>query len=181
MFKRSITADLYAPKSISEPTDSISSPSPNEWQKFILDNWHKHQPLILGGVFLSMLCVVFALDHFRTIAIDELSVVIQRQQLQIQALQMGLQSSSKTTIQPSNEQNESSHDDERQTLDIKYWGMMRVGSSTKALIEMNQSQKLVKVGEEVDEGWLLKSFDQEFISFESKQGRLIKISMEMPS
>jgi hypothetical protein len=39
----------------------------------------------------------------------------------------------------------------------------------------------VKVGEEVDEGWLLKSFDQEFISFESKQGRLMKISMEMPS
>ena len=181
MFKRSITADLYAPKSISEPADSISSPSPNEWQKFILDNWHKHQPLILGGVFLSMLCVVFALDHFRTIAIDELSVLIQRQQLQIQALQLSLQSPSKIPIQLNNEQNELGQDDERQAPDIKYWGMMRVGSSTKALIEINQSQRLVKVGDEVDEDWLLKGFDQEFISLESKQGRLIKISMEMPS
>ncbi len=181
MFKRSITADLYAPKSIPEQVDFNPLSFQREWQKLILDNWHKYQVPILAGVFLAILCVVFALDHFRTIATDELSVVIQRQQLQIQALQMGLQSSSKTTIQPSNEQNESSHDDERQTLDIKYCGMMRVGSSTKALIEINQSQKLVKVGEEVDEGWLLKSFDQEFISFESKQGRLIKISMEMPS
>jgi hypothetical protein len=181
MFKRSITADLYAPKSIPEQVDFNPLSFQREWQKLILDNWHKYQVPILAGVFLAILCVVFALDHFRTIATDELSVVIQRQQLQIQSLQLSLQSPSKTPIQPSNEQNESSHDDERHTLDIKYWGMMRVGSSTKALIEINQSQKLVKVGEEVDEGWLLKGFDQEFISLESKQGRLIKISMEMPS
>jgi hypothetical protein len=59
--------------------------------------------------------------------------------------------------------------------------MMRVGSSTKALIEINQIQKLLKVGEEIDAGWQVKSFDQELISVESKQGRLIKISMEIPS
>ena len=181
MFKRSITADLYAPQAIQEQVDFNPLNFQHEWKKFILDNWQKYQIAILAGAFLSMLCVVFALDHFRTIAIDELSVVIQRQQLQIQALQLSLQSPSKIPIQLNNEQNELGQDDERQAPDIKYWGMMRVGSSTKALIEINQSQKLVKVGEEVDEGWLLKGFDQEFISLESKQGRLIKISMEMPS
>ena len=181
MFKRSITADLYAPQSIPEQADFNPLSFQHEWKKLILDNWQKYQVPILAGAFLTILCVVFALDHFRTIATDELSVVIQRQQLQIQALQLSLQSPSKIPIQLNNEQNELGQDDERQAPDIKYWGMMRVGSSTKALIEINQSQRLVKVGEEVNEDWLLKGFDQEFISFESKQGRLIKISMEMPS
>ena len=181
MFKRSITADLYAPQVIQEQVDFNPLNFQREWKKFILDNWQKYQIAILAGVFLTILCLVFALDHFRAIAIKELSVVNQRQQLEIQALQLHLQGSPSAPIQLSNQQNESNQDDAREAPDIKYWGMMRIGSSTKALIEINQSQKLLQAGEEVDEGWLLKSFDQEFISFESKQGRLMKISMEMPS
>ena len=94
MFKRSITADLYAPQSIPDRVDFNPLSFQHEWRKLILDNWQKYQIAILAGTFLAILCVVFALDHFRTIATDELSVVIQRQQLQIQALQMGLQSPS---------------------------------------------------------------------------------------
>ena len=181
MFKRSITADLYAPKNVLERTDSISSESQNEWRDFIPNIWQKHQLLILGGVFLSIFCIVFTLDYLRAIAFKELSMALQRQQLQIQSLQLGLQDARKVSVELGDAQSNSSRDDEQVIPDIKYWGMMRVGSSTKALIEINQLQKLLRVGDEINAGWLLKSFDQEFISFESKQGRLIKISMEMPS
>lgn len=181
MFKRSITADLYAPKNVLERTDSISSESQNEWRDFILNIWQKHQFLILGGVFLSIFCIVFTLDYLRAIAFEDLSMALQRQQLQIQSLQLSLQGATKTPVELGDGRSDSSQDDEQAIPDIKYWGMMRVGSSTKALIEINQLQKLLKVGEEIDAGWQVKSFDQELISFESKQGRLIKISMEMPS
>ena len=181
MFKRSITADLYAPKNILEQANSISSEPQNEWRDFIQDIWQKHQFLIIGGGFLSIFCIVFMLDYLRAIAFEELSMALQRQQLQIQSLQLGLQDARKVSVELGDAQSNSSRDDEQVIPDIKYWGMMRVGSSTKALIEINQSQRLVKVGEEVDEGWQVKSFDQELISFESEQGRLIKISMEMPS
>jgi hypothetical protein len=181
MFKRSITAELYAPKNIPERADSVSSESQNEWRDFILNIWQKHQFLILGGAFLSIFCIVFTLDYLRAITLEDLSVAVQRQQQQIQSIQLGLQATTKTPIELENGRSDSSRDDEQSIPDIKYWGMMRVGSSTKALIEINQLQKLLKVGEEIDAGWQVKSFDQELISVESKQGRLIKISMEIPS
>ena len=181
MFKRSITADLYAPKNVLERTDSISSESQNEWRYFILNIWQKHQFLILGGVFLSIFCIVFTLDYLRAIAFEELSMALQRQQLQIQSLQLGLQDARKVSVELGDAQSNSSRNDEQVIPDIKYWGMMRIGSSTKALIEINQLRKLLRVGDEIDAGWQVRSFDQGLISFESKQGRLIKISMETAS
>jgi hypothetical protein len=147
----------------------------------LISIWKRYQLPIFAGAFLSIFCAVFTLDYFRTIALEELTLAIQRQQSQIQSLQTSLQGTTKISVELGNGQNDSSRDDEPVMPEIKYWGMMRVGPSTKALIEINQHQKLLKVGEEVDEVWLVKSFDQDLISFESKQGRLIKISMEMPS
>lgn len=181
MFKRSITADLYAPKNIADELDAKSPGFQYDLRKFILDNWQKYQLPLAVGIFLGVLCIVFLLDHFQTIAQQELSLTIQRQQLQIQALQVELKHRSIKQVAQSDAGNDSNSDDELAVPDIKYWGMMRVGASTKALIEVNHHQKLLKVGQEVDDGWLVKNFDQELIWFESKQGRLLKISMEVPS
>lgn len=181
MFKRSITADLYAPKNIADELDATPSAFQYDWYKFILNNWQKYQLPLVAGTFFGMLCVVILLDYFRAIAQQELSLAIQRQQLQIQALQVEVKHRSIKQVAQSDAANDLNHDDELAVPDIKYWGMMRVGSSTKALIEINHQQKLLKVGQEVDDDWIVKNFDQELIWLESKQGRLLKISMEVPS
>ncbi len=181
MFKRSITADLYAPKNIADELDATPSAFQYDWRKFILNNWQKYQLPLVAGTFFGMLCVVILLDYFRAIAQQDLSLAIQRQQLQIQALQVEVKHRSIKQVAQSDAANDSNNDDELAVPDIKYWGMMRVGSSTKALIEINHQQKLLKVGQEVDDDWVVKNFDQELIWLESKQGRLLKISMEVPS
>ncbi|MFM8151912.1 MAG: hypothetical protein ACKN8Y_00855 [Polynucleobacter victoriensis] len=134
-----------------------------------MDNWQKYQLPLAAGIFLVVLCIVFLLDHFRTIAQQELSLTIQRQQLQIQALQAEMKQRAIKQFTQNDAINDVNNDDELAIPDVKYWGMMRVGSSTKALIEINHHQKLLKVGQEVDDGWLVKNFDQELIWFESKQ------------
>lgn len=181
MFKRSITADLYAPKNIADELDATPSAFQYDWHKFILNNWQKYQLPLVAGIFFGTLCVVILLDYFRAIAQQDLSLAIQGQQLQIQALQAEMRHRSIKQVTQSNTANDLNNDDELAVSDIKYWGMMRVGSSTKALVEINHQSKLLKVGQEVDDDWVVKNFDQELIWLESKQGRLLKISMEVPS
>lgn len=183
MFKRSITADLYAPKNIIDQLDDGSSASglQNDWRTLILGNWQKYQLPLVAGTFIAGFCAIFLLDYFRAIKLDDLSLAIQRQQIQIQSLQVEINRRAIKQVNHSDADVELNSAEESAVPDVKYWGMMRVGASTKALIEINHNQKLLKVGQEVDGGWLVKNFDQELIWLESRQGRLLKISMEVPS
>ena len=56
MFKRSITADLYAPKNIIDQLDDGSSASglQNDWRTLILGNWQKYQLPLVAGTFMRI-------------------------------------------------------------------------------------------------------------------------------
>jgi len=180
MFKRSITSDLYAPKNIADQVDSGSSGLQKEWWPVIFHNCQKYQLPLTGGAFAVVLFSAFALDYLQAIAIQDLSSAIQSQQRQIQVLQVEVKSREIKQTELMNT-NTLTGDDELVAPVITYWGLMRASTTTKALIEVNQEQRLLKVGQAVGDGWFIKYFDQEHLQLESKQGQVIKISMESPS
>lgn len=180
MFRRSITSDLYAPKNIADQLDSGSSGLQKEWWPVILHNWQKYQLPLTGGAFAVVLSSVLVLDYLQAIAIQDLISAIQGQQRQIQALQLEVKSREVKQAELINT-NTLTGDDELAAPVITYWGLMRAGTSTKALVEVNQEQRLLKAGQAVGDGWFIKHFDQEHLQLESKQGQVIKISMESPS
>ena len=181
MFKRSITADLYAPKNVADLVDSSPGNLQADWRTLILDMWQKYQLPIIASLFLFQLVFVLAFDYYRMISIQDLGVNIEHQQAQIHSLQAELRERSMKESELDASDHALNPAIDLAVPDIKYWGMMGIGSTTKALIEINHTQKLLKAGQAIDDEWQLKYFDQEHMHLESKEGRTIKISMEVPS
>ena len=72
MFKRSITADLYAPKNVADLVDSSPGDIQADWRTLILDMWQKYQLPIIASLFLFQLVFVLAFDYYRMISIQDL-------------------------------------------------------------------------------------------------------------
>ncbi len=63
-------------------------------------------------------------------------------------------------------------------LNIRYLGLIQVGHSFKALIEIDEITSFFSKGQMISGHWLIKSFDQSQLILESRKGQQMTILLE---
>lgn len=63
-------------------------------------------------------------------------------------------------------------------LNIRYLGLIQTGHSFKALLELDEVTNFFSKGQMIGDRWLIKSFDQSQLVFESIKGQQMTILLE---